>query len=169
VLILPRRGVPVAFEVAKPLRAQLNRFLVRKVGLPDHEAMAIGAVASGGITVINHGSLDGLPIPEQEVKRRSGEGWHAAKPAAIPGSKRCLSSVCFGSLQSSSPRWSLPHSEVLGGFWFLCGFDRNTPRSSKLNQIETANLDRQRRRKAIPSAPSTNSTPAAGSGTTEMP
>jgi|SRR5436190_8714388 len=69
VLALPRGGVPVAFEVAKALRAPLDVFLVRKVGLPGHEELAIGAIASGGITVINHETVDEFHIPEQEVRR----------------------------------------------------------------------------------------------------
>ena len=53
VLALPRGGVPVAFEVAKALRTPLDVFLVRKLGLPGHEELAIGAIASGGIRVLN--------------------------------------------------------------------------------------------------------------------
>lgn len=53
VLALPRGGVPVAFEVAKALRAPLDVFLVRKLGLPGHEELAMGAIASGGIRVLN--------------------------------------------------------------------------------------------------------------------
>jgi len=51
VLGLPRGGVPVAFEVAKALRTPLDVMVVRKVGLPGHEELAIGAVASGGVVV----------------------------------------------------------------------------------------------------------------------
>ena len=69
VLALPRGGVPVAFEVAKALRAPLDVFMVRKVGLPGHEELAIGAIASGGITVFNHETIDEFDIPEQEVRR----------------------------------------------------------------------------------------------------
>ena len=53
VLALPRGGVPVAFEVAKALRAPLDVFLVRKLGLPGHEELAMGAIASGGVRVLN--------------------------------------------------------------------------------------------------------------------
>lgn len=53
VLALPRGGVPVAYEVAHALAAPLDLFLVRKVGLPGHEELAIGAVAEGGIEVLN--------------------------------------------------------------------------------------------------------------------
>jgi len=53
VLALPRGGVPVGFEVAKALHSDLDIFLVRKLGVPDHEELAIGAIASGGVRVLN--------------------------------------------------------------------------------------------------------------------
>src|SRR3954469_2636056 len=53
VLALPRGGVPVAFEVAQALHAPLDIFLVRKLGLPGHEELAMGAIASGGVRVLN--------------------------------------------------------------------------------------------------------------------
>src|SRR5271166_1708524 len=53
VLGLPRGGVPVAFEVAHALAVPLDVFVVRKVGLPGHAELAMGAVSSGGISVIN--------------------------------------------------------------------------------------------------------------------
>jgi len=53
VLALPRGGVPVAFEVAQALKAPLDVFVVRKLGVPGHEELAMGAIASGGITVLN--------------------------------------------------------------------------------------------------------------------
>jgi predicted phosphoribosyltransferase len=53
VLALPRGGVPVAFEVAKTLKAPLDVFVVRKLGLPGHEEYAMGAIASGGVCVMN--------------------------------------------------------------------------------------------------------------------
>jgi putative phosphoribosyl transferase len=52
VLALPRGGVPVAFEVAKQLGAPLDVFLVRKLGVPGYEELAMGAIASGGVRVI---------------------------------------------------------------------------------------------------------------------
>ena len=53
VLALPRGGVPVGFEVAQALRAPLDVFLVRKLGMPGHEELGLGAIASGGTRVIN--------------------------------------------------------------------------------------------------------------------
>lgn len=55
VLALPRGGVPVAFEVAQALNAPLDVFLVRKLGVPGHEELAMGAIASGGVRVLNRG------------------------------------------------------------------------------------------------------------------
>jgi putative phosphoribosyl transferase len=53
VLALPRGGVPVAYEVAKALKAPLDISLVRKLGVPGYEELAMGAIASGGVRVIN--------------------------------------------------------------------------------------------------------------------
>jgi putative phosphoribosyl transferase len=53
VLALPRGGVPVAYEVARSLAARLDVFLVRKLGVPGHEELAMGAIASGGVRVLN--------------------------------------------------------------------------------------------------------------------
>lgn len=52
-LALPRGGVPVAYEVAKALNAPLDVFLVRKLGVPGHEELAMGAIATGGVRVVN--------------------------------------------------------------------------------------------------------------------
>src|SRR5438045_9374169 len=63
VLALPRGGVPVAYEVAKALRAPLDIFLVRKLGVPGHEELAMGAIATGGVRVLNDDVVDYLKIP----------------------------------------------------------------------------------------------------------
>jgi putative phosphoribosyl transferase len=67
VFALPRGGVPVAFEVAKALRAPLDIFLVRKLGVPTHEELAMGAIATGGIRVLNRDVVDNLGIPVNVV------------------------------------------------------------------------------------------------------
>src|SRR5215217_6417607 len=67
VLALPRGGVPVAFEVAKVLRAPLDIFLVRKLGLPGHEEFAIGAIATGGVRVLNDDVVDYLGISDDVI------------------------------------------------------------------------------------------------------
>jgi len=69
VLALPRGGVPVAYEVALALHAPLDILIVRKLGLPGHEELAIGAIASGGIRVLNEGIIRALNIPEEVVER----------------------------------------------------------------------------------------------------
>jgi predicted phosphoribosyltransferase len=67
VLALPRGGVPVAFEVARALDAPLDVFLVRKLGVPGHEELAMGAIATGGMRVLNDEVLRGAGIPSQIV------------------------------------------------------------------------------------------------------
>jgi predicted phosphoribosyltransferase/dienelactone hydrolase len=76
VLGLPRGGVPVAFEVARALGVPLDIFLVRKLGVPGHEELAMGAVASGGVRVLNEDVVAALRIPPEEIERvaaREGE------------------------------------------------------------------------------------------------
>jgi len=63
VLALPRGGVPVAYEVALALNAPLDIYIVRKLGLPGHEELAIGAIASGGVRVLNEDIVWSLSIP----------------------------------------------------------------------------------------------------------
>lgn len=67
VLALPRGGVPVGYEVAKALRAPLDIFLVRKLGVPGHEELAMGAIASGGVRVLNDDVVDYLRIPGEVI------------------------------------------------------------------------------------------------------
>lgn len=68
VLGLPRGGVPVAAEVALALDAELDIFLVRKLGTPGQEELAFGAVASGGLRVINHDIVAYASIPQDVVE-----------------------------------------------------------------------------------------------------
>ena len=68
VLALPRGGVPVAFEVAKALQAPLDVFLVRKLGVPGHEELAMGAIASGGVIVRNEEVITGLGVPSPVIE-----------------------------------------------------------------------------------------------------
>src|SRR6266487_913930 len=75
VLALPRGGVPVGYEVATALGAPLDVFLVRKLGVPGHEELAMGAIASGGVVVLNEDVVRGLGVtPEvvQQVVEREG-------------------------------------------------------------------------------------------------
>jgi putative phosphoribosyl transferase len=64
VLALPRGGVPVAAEVAKRLNAPLDVFVVRKLGVPDHPELAMGAIATGGVRVTNQDVVEALRIPD---------------------------------------------------------------------------------------------------------
>ena len=68
ILALPRGGVPVAYEVARTLNVPLDVFIVRKLGVPGHEELALGAIASGGIRVLNYDVIRALHIPEQVVE-----------------------------------------------------------------------------------------------------
>ena len=67
VLALPRGGVPVAFEVARTLHAPLDVFVVRKLGLPGHEEFAMGAIATGGVMVMNP-DVAGAHIPQAAIE-----------------------------------------------------------------------------------------------------
>ena len=67
VLALPRGGVPVAFEVAQALDAPLDVFLVRKLGVPGHEELAMGAIATGGVRVLNEEVVEYLKIPDRVI------------------------------------------------------------------------------------------------------
>lgn len=69
VLALPRGGVPVAYEVARALNLPLDIFLVRKLGVPGHEELAMGAIASGGVRELNEQVLFHLSITNEEIER----------------------------------------------------------------------------------------------------
>lgn len=91
VLALPRGGVPVGFEVAKALAAPLDVFLVRKLGVPGREELAMGAIASGGVRVVNDevvrllgiGAevLDAAAADEGAELRRREEAYRGGRPA----------------------------------------------------------------------------------------
>ena len=68
VLALPRGGVPVGFEVAQSLHADLDIFLVRKLGVPGHEELAMGAIASGGVRVLNDTLVQRLGLPSTLIE-----------------------------------------------------------------------------------------------------
>lgn len=69
VLALPRGGVPVAYEVATALKAPLDIFLVRKLGVPGHEELAMGALGSGGVRVLNEDVVNYLHIPDEVIEQ----------------------------------------------------------------------------------------------------
>ncbi|MBY0493103.1 MAG: phosphoribosyltransferase [Cyanobacteria bacterium] len=95
VLALPRGGVPVASEVAGALGVPFDVFVVRKLGVPGHEELAMGAIASGGVREVNRDVVDALGIPgnvidavaareQRELERRE---------AAYRGNRRTLSLI----------------------------------------------------------------------------
>jgi predicted phosphoribosyltransferase len=69
VLALPRGGVPVGFELARRLGAPLDVFLVRKLGVPGHAELAMGAIASGGVRVLNDDVVAGLGIVDEQIEQ----------------------------------------------------------------------------------------------------
>ena len=69
VLGIPRGGVPVALEVAKRLSAPLDIFLLRKLGVPGHEELAFGAIASGGVRLLDHAVIGALGISDEDIER----------------------------------------------------------------------------------------------------
>jgi predicted phosphoribosyltransferase len=96
VLGLPRGGVPVAAHVAEALGAPLDVFIVRKLGVPGHEELAMGAIASGGVRVMNRDVLDYMSIPlqiidgvaareQRELERREREYRGARPPLDVRG------------------------------------------------------------------------------------
>jgi putative phosphoribosyl transferase len=69
VLALPRGGVPVGFEAAKALGAPLGVFVVRKLGVPGHEELAMGAIASGGVILLDENLVRRLGLGREELER----------------------------------------------------------------------------------------------------
>ena len=69
VLGAPRGGVPVAFEVATALKAPLDVFVLRKLGVPGHEELAFGAIASGGVRILDRDTVEGLGITGLDIER----------------------------------------------------------------------------------------------------
>ncbi|TQF12119.1 phosphoribosyltransferase [Myxococcus llanfairpwllgwyngyllgogerychwyrndrobwllllantysiliogogogochensis] len=67
VLALPRGGVPVGYEVARALGAPLDVFVVRKLGTPGHEELAMGAIATGGVRVLNPEVIEEVGIPLEQI------------------------------------------------------------------------------------------------------
>jgi len=74
VLALPRGGVPGGYEVAKALGASLDLFIVRKLGVPGHEELAMGAIASGGVRVLNHDVIDYAGVTQQQLDAVAARG-----------------------------------------------------------------------------------------------
>ena len=113
VLGLPRGGIPVAFEIAKALNAPLDVFVVRKLGLPGHPELAMGAIASGGVRVLNDDLLRQLHVPpsmidavaraEQAELERRERAYRGARPA-VPVAGRVVILVDDGLATGSTMR-----------------------------------------------------------------
>src|SRR5437016_13407185 len=67
VLALPRGGVPVAYEVARELNAPLDVFIVRKLGVPGHEELGMGAIATGGVRILHEGIIREFGISQELI------------------------------------------------------------------------------------------------------
>lgn len=68
VLGIPRGGLPVAFEVAKVIQAPIDVFLVRKLGVPTHEELAMGAIAQGGIQYLNTDIINNTGVADEDIQ-----------------------------------------------------------------------------------------------------
>ena len=90
VLALPRGGVPVAFEIASALHAPLDVFLVRKLGVPGQEELAMGAIATGGIRVLNNEVVKHLSIPEHVIDSATRPSRPAYSAARRRSSSNCV-------------------------------------------------------------------------------
>jgi predicted phosphoribosyltransferase len=123
VLGLPRGGVPVAFEVAEHLNTLLDVFVVRKLGVPGHEELAMGAIASGGALVLNREVLEYMRIPlpivedvaqreAAEVVRRDARYRHGVPPVHVEG--RTVLLVDDGLATGASMRAALSALRALG-------------------------------------------------------
>ena len=92
VLALPRGGVPVAYEVARALGAPLDVFLVRKLGVPGHEELAMGAIATGGVRVLNDQVVRRPAHPGLRDRRgrrtRSSRSWRGASASTAATGRR---------------------------------------------------------------------------------
>src|SRR5438045_3286102 len=84
VLALPRGGVPVAYEVATSIGAPLDVYLVRKLGVPGHEELAMGAIASGGTVVVNDDVVRALSITPEVIQRVADQEERELLPRAPP-------------------------------------------------------------------------------------
>src|SRR5262245_25952456 len=90
VLALPRGGVPVGFEVASRLAVSLDVFLVRKLGVPGHSELAMGAVAAGGVEILGYDLIKELGIPGDVVRQAAARERRELerRNALIRGSRR---------------------------------------------------------------------------------
>lgn len=123
VLGLPRGGVPVALEVAHAINAPLDVFIVRKLGVPGHEELAMGAIASGDVRVLNDDVVDSLNIPPAaidaavrretlELRRREARYRDGRPPVDVRGKRAIL--VDDGLATGASMRAAVKALRLLG-------------------------------------------------------
>jgi putative phosphoribosyl transferase len=96
VLGLPRGGIPVAFEVAQVLRAPLDVFVVRKLGTPGRPELAMGAIATGGVRVLNEEVVRGLAVPMEIIDEVTKEEMQELKRRQLAYRGSCLEPVVRG-------------------------------------------------------------------------
>jgi predicted phosphoribosyltransferase len=127
VLALPRGGMPVAFEVARALDAPLDVFLVRKLGVPGHEELALGAIATGGMRVLNKQLIESLGIPAEWIEgidakeRRELERRERVYRADRPPPDLAGKTVILVDVPASSRRSRVSRATTTGSSGALCG------------------------------------------------
>lgn len=100
VLALPRGGVPIGFEISRALHAPLDAFLVRKLGAPRHQELAMGAIASGGVRVLNQSVVHQLGVTDDQVEEvaavemreleRREQAFRQGHPPVIVSNRICI-------------------------------------------------------------------------------
>ena len=110
VLALPRGGVPVAAEVARALDAPLDVFLVRKLGVPGHEELALGAVASGGTRVLNEQLVEALDIPDELREELRRTGYIELAERGLRGPARYIHGDWITEVSGNTVRVRRPHT-----------------------------------------------------------
>lgn len=127
VLALPRGGVPVAFEVAKALRAPLDVLIVRKLGAPGNPELAMGAIAAGGIVLLEQSVLHAMRVTDRELadtiereRARKPAKLVAAVPVASPSSAQKVKAAADAIVCVMRPDW------LMGIGQFYRNFDQTS-------------------------------------------
>lgn len=118
VLALPRGGVPVGFEVARALHSAVDVFVVRKLGVPGHEELAMGAIATGGVRLVNRDVVDALGVPDAFVDTVATKEQKPARiVVAVPvGAAPTCEELCREADEVVCPREPDPFIAV--GLWY---------------------------------------------------
>jgi predicted phosphoribosyltransferase len=136
VLALPRGGVPVGYEVARALDAPLDIFLVRKIGVPGQEELALGAIASGGVRVLNEELVRALDVSEEEIAaltareerelRRREQLYRGDRPS-LPVQDRIVLLVDDGLATGASMRAAVKALRSLEAGWIVVAVPVGSP------------------------------------------